>query len=80
MPDTPPSKKLWDRAAWRDAGFFLRVRAEDILGVVVDLLGFGGQQAEGQQAREDTEELHGGVRYETRPPEDTSPRRSVGGL
>ena len=24
MPDTPPSKKLWDRAAWRDAGFFLR--------------------------------------------------------
>ena len=24
MPDTSPSKKLWDRAAWRDAGFFLR--------------------------------------------------------
>jgi ATP-binding cassette, subfamily B, bacterial len=24
MSDSPPSKKLWDRAAWRDAGFFLR--------------------------------------------------------
>jgi ATP-binding cassette subfamily B protein len=24
MPDTPSSKKIWDRAAWRDAGFFLR--------------------------------------------------------
>ena len=24
MPETPPSKKLWDRSAWRDAAFFLR--------------------------------------------------------
>jgi ATP-binding cassette subfamily B protein len=24
MPDTPASKKIWDRAAWRDAAFFLR--------------------------------------------------------
>ncbi|HRJ09841.1 MAG TPA: ABC transporter ATP-binding protein [Prosthecobacter sp.] len=24
MPETPPSKKLWDRSAWRDAGFFQR--------------------------------------------------------
>ncbi|MES2738734.1 MAG: ABC transporter ATP-binding protein [Verrucomicrobiota bacterium] len=24
MPDTPPTKKIWDRAAWRDAAFFLR--------------------------------------------------------
>lgn len=24
MPDTPPSKKIWDRSAWKDAAFFLR--------------------------------------------------------
>ena len=23
MSETPPSKKIWDRTAWRDAGFFL---------------------------------------------------------
>lgn len=24
MPETPPTKKLWDRSAWKDAAFFLR--------------------------------------------------------
>ena len=43
------------------AGLLLRVWAEDVLGVVVGLLGFGCQQADGKQAGEEAEELHGGV-------------------
>ena len=48
--------------ALRHAFLFLRVWAKDILGVVVDFLGgFGAEQADGQQAGEEAEELHRGV-------------------
>jgi len=42
------------------AGLLLGVRTEDVLGVVIGLLGVGAEQAEGKQAREQAEELHRG--------------------
>jgi hypothetical protein len=36
------------------------IRTEDVLRVIVGLLGFGAEQVEGQQAGEQAEQLHGG--------------------
>ena len=43
------------------AGLLLGVRAKDVLGVVVGLLGFSSEKAEGQQAGQDAEQLHRGA-------------------